>query len=72
MAETQALEIIDDSYGQRPAYRLAATCTNCSWTGAVLREIGLIPRSRYKCPRCGCRHVITSSEWLGETERNAE
>jgi hypothetical protein len=63
--------IIDDSLGERPAYRVTASCSNCSWTGEIRRAKGYEPRFFYPCPGCGCRKVQSLRKLAGTDDTRA-
>lgn len=67
-AVIEVIEVIDDSYGKRPAYRVSATCFNCGWDGEVRREIGVATRHTNRCPRCGCLDVHARHVFRGRDE----
>lgn len=56
---------IDDSDGQRPAYRIMASCSTCSWKGEIRRPVGVEPRRVYPCPDCECRSVRSLGKLAG-------
>ena len=64
----ETVEVADFTEDERPAYRVACHCRNCSWKGEVRARVGeKLPLWLY-CPKCETMELSAHGEFTGRDE----
>lgn len=68
----ETVEVADFSEEDRPAYRVACHCRNCSWKGEARARVGEKIPLWLRCPKCENLELRAGGEFKGRDEMGRE